>query len=290
MNKNIEKWIVSYKEEGVRLVAFVKEKTKTDLSNRTVKTALEAGVCKVNNIVETFASKKLRKGDIIELIKRWDASVEEKEGSKKSPKVLYEDDYLIVIHKKIDFLCTDEEVQKYFPKCVLVHRLDKQTSGVLILAKSANAKSKMKALFRDKKVYKTYIAVVDGKVEEKRVKVESFLIKRKDSEGKILWMETRKTGTFAISVFENLKKRKLYSVMKCFPITGRTHQLRVHLLGLGHPILGDYQYFRDFKYEKFMPRLMLHSYQVEFTHPFLDKKIRVKSELPKEFKNFVTKI
>ena len=78
--------------------------------------------------------------------------------------------------------------------------------------------------------------------------------------------------------------------MKCFPITGRTHQLRVHLLGLGHPILGDYQYFRDFKYPKFMTRLMLHSYQIEFNHPFNDKKIRVKTPIPKEFKGFIDKI
>ena len=284
------KWIVSYKEEGMRLVAFVKLKTKSDLSNRLIKNALEKGVCKVNALIEMFASKKLRKGDVVEVQKRWDVGISLEKKVERKPKNLYEDDYFIIIDKPIDFLCSDEEVQKYFPDCILVHRLDRQTSGVLVLAKSAKVKSKMKALFKEKKVFKTYIAIVEGKVDEKRQKIESFLSKRKDSEGKVLWKESRKNGLFSISVFESIKKRKNCSVMKCFPITGRTHQLRVHLLGMGHPILGDYQYFRDFKFPKFFSRLMLHSYQIEFNHPFLEKKVRVIANLPREFKSFIAKI
>ena len=290
MKESFERLIVSYKEDGMRLVNFIKFKTGSTQSLRMIKSVLEKGVSKVNNVIETFASKKLRKGDIVQIEKSWDRKLDtETKEPEKAPRKLYEDDYFIAIDKKAGFLCEDEEVKKYFPDCILVHRLDRQTSGVLLLAKSSLAKSKMKSLFKDKQVYKTYVAVVDGKVTEQRQKVENFLVKRKDSEGKVLWKESRSKGLYAISIFELQKTRSLYSVVKCFPITGRTHQLRVHLLGLGHPILGDYQYFRDFKYSKFVHRLMLHSHILEFAHPFLEKKITIVSPLPIEFKGFVSK-
>lgn len=291
MKESFDRWTVSYNEEGMRLVNFLKLKTRSELSLRVIKSTLEKGVAKVNNVIETFASKKLRKGDIVQLEKCWDRRVlSEVKPVEKVPRKLYEDDYFIAIDKKAGFLCEDEEVKKFFQSCILVHRLDKQTSGVLLLAKSEAAKSKMKSIFKEKEILKTYIAIVDGRFKERRQKVESFLVRRKDSEGKVLWRENRNKGLYAISIFELLKARKLYSAIKCFPITGRTHQLRVHLLGLGHPILGDYQYFRDFKYSKFIPRLMLHSYQIEFDHPFLEKKVKITSPLPGEFKNFVSKI
>ena len=291
MKEHFEQWTVSYKEEGARLVNFIKLKTGSDLSLRTIKSLLEKGVAKVNSVIETFASKKLRKGDIVQIEKSWNRKFEgEAKFIEKAPRKLYEDDYFIAIDKPAGFLSEDEEVKKYFPDCILVHRLDRQTSGVLLLAKSSAAKAKMKALFKNKKVYKTYVAVVDGRVTERKQKVESFLVKRKDSEGKVLWRESRSKGLFAISVFELLKARKLYSVVKCFPITGRTHQLRVQLLGLGHPILGDYQYFRDFQYSRFINRLMLHSLVLEFAHPFLEKKVSITSPLPKEFRGFINKM
>jgi RluA family pseudouridine synthase len=284
MDKRSVKWVVSFKEEGMRLVNYIKLKSGSKSSLRQIKSNLEKGICKVNNLVESFASKKLRKGDLVQIEKKEELA--EKNIVERAPKILYEDEYFIVVDKKVGFLSSDAEVQKYFPQAILVHRLDRQTSGVLILAKSKKAKDKMEDLFREKKVYKTYIAVVDGKVDEKKIKRESFLVKRKDIEGKILWKETRKDGLYASSIFETFRARKLYSVLRCFPITGRTHQLRVHLLNLGHPILGDYQYCRDFKYPKYISRLMLHSYQIEFKHPFLEKKISVSSHLPKDFQKF----
>lgn len=293
MIKNSEGWVVSFKEEGMRLVNYIKLKTNVDLSLRQIKSLLEKGICKVNSSVETFASKKLKKGDLVQLEKSWERTRNDSANavSAKPPKILYEDEYLFVINKPVGFLCADSEVQRYFPGAILVHRLDKQTSGALILAKSTQAKNRMKSLFNDKEVHKTYISVVEGRVLEKSFKRESFLVRRKDSEGKILWKETTANGgIYSLSLFETLKSRKTYSVLKCFPITGRTHQLRVHLLSSGHPILGDFQYFREFKYLKFVPRLMLHSYQIEFTHPFTNRKINVISYLPKEFKSFIEKI
>jgi RluA family pseudouridine synthase len=281
------KWKVSPSEQGVRLVLFIKKKTESKLSNRLIKTALEMGLCSVNNRIETFASKKLKRDDFVEIEKAWENKLQDK-NTPKALTVLYEDPYFKIIDKNSGFLCSDEEVEKHFPKCILVHRLDRQTSGVLILAKSQEIKDKCKILFKEKKVKKTYIAIVDGKIDVKNKKVESFLAKKQDSKGKVIWQEQDK-GLFAVSIFNTIKSYNTYSIVQCFLVTGRTHQLRVHLKSLGHSILGDYQYCIDFKYKNYVPRLMLHNLEIEFDHPILDEKIKVKSPLPEEFKIFTKK-
>ena len=284
---------VSSLEKGMRLVLFLKKKTKTQLSSRLIKKALEKGLCKVNDEIESFASKRLKENDIVVIERDWEEKIQKKSFLfllKKKPKVLYEDKFLLIIDKKPGCLCADSEIEKlFFPKkCILVHRLDRDTSGVLILAKSEKIKDLMKIQFRKKKVKKTYIAIVDGKISKNKGRVESHLKKNKSSKGKILWQNVKKNGLFALTYFEAIKKTRFYSVVKCFPITGRTHQIRVHMKQLGHPILGDYQYSRSFKYPKFVSRLMLHSLQIEFKHPiFLEKKIKVKAPLSLEFKKFM---
>jgi 23S rRNA-/tRNA-specific pseudouridylate synthase len=90
-----------------------------------------------------------------------------------------------------------------------------------------------------------------------------------------------------LTYFERLSVKRDFSVVKCFPITGRTHQIRVHMLKLKHPILGDYQYGENFLNKFFIPRLMLHSLEVEFIHPILKKDLKVKSEIPSSFKGFL---
>lgn len=269
-------------EEGMRLVLFIKKKTKSLLSNHEIKRALEKGVCKVNKKTESFASIKLRAGDIVELAANWE------EGLKKSVvslETLYEDEYLLIVNKPSGFLCTDIELHKFFPhNYLLVHRLDQDTSGALIVAKSLEIKNKMVELFSSKIVKKTYIAVVDGALEEKKGKISSFLQKT-NFKGKVLY-KWGKQGLSALTLFETMKAKKDYSVLKCYPITGRTHQIRVHMLQLGHPILGDYQYYQNFKYPFFVKRLMLHSLRVEFVHPINKKKVLAEAPLPEAFRKF----
>ena len=202
--------------------------------------------------------------------------------------ILYEDQFFKIIDKKTGIL--SEEVEEYYKNCLLVHRLDKPTSGVLVLAKSSEVKNAMKKLFQEKKVRKTYLAIADGFFEDGGKKIEkrfSFLRKSKNSQGKILWKETQGNGLEALTVFEVIKREKNYTALKCFPITGRTHQIRVHLKALGHPILGDYQYSGDFIYPAFVPRLMLHSFRIEFTHPVIGVRLDVKAPVPKEFSGFL---
>ena len=116
---------------------------------------------------------------------------------------------------------------------------DDTSSWFLILAKSEKVKEKMKEEFSKRKIKKTYIAVVDLKMKNKLEKVECFLKKDKN---KMYVKCLKKKGKYSLTYFERLKTKKNYSIVKCNPITGRTHQIRVHLLKLGHPILGDYKY------------------------------------------------
>jgi RluA family pseudouridine synthase len=275
---------VSYFEKEMRLVAFIKDKTRSKLSNREIKRAIEEGVCKVNNRVENFASRKLKENETVELEENWQGSIVKKKIF--SPKILFEDEYFVIIDKEEGFICSDEELHQFFPSnYLLVHRLDKDTSGVLIVAKSLSIKKKMVELFTQKLVKKTYVAVVDGEVKEKKGKISSYLVK-KNSHGKILYMATKNQGQFALTLYETIKKAKNYSVLKCFPVTGRTHQIRVHMLQINHPILGDYQYFQNYKYPFFVKRVMLHSLLVEFDHPITKNKVVVRADLPSEFEKF----
>lgn len=275
---------VSHFEKETRLVSFIKEKTKSKLSNRDIKRAIEEGICKVNHRVENFASRKLKENETVELEENWQSVILKKKIF--SPRVLFEDDYLVIIDKEEGFVCSDEELHQFFPSnYLLVHRLDRDTSGVLIIAKSLSIKKKMVELFTQKLVKKTYVAVVDGAVSEKKGKISSCLAK-KNSHGKILYEATKNKGQFALTLYETIKKGKNYSVLKCFPVTGRTHQIRVHMLQINHPILGDYQYSQNFKYPFFVKRVMLHSLLVEFDHPVTKNKVIVQADLPSEFEQF----
>lgn len=304
-----KKYQVLPEEEGIRLVNFLKLKTKSPLSLKKIKKALEKGICKLNGRTECFASIILKTGDRVEvefdglatdeseaflaekkIAQGLNESFEDDKISADSKKakieVVFEDDYFLIIDKPVGIVSSDQEIRKFFPNTFLVHRLDVKTSGLLILAKSQSAKDKMIDLFSKKKIEKTYIAIVDGHFTKQAGQIESFLKPRKSS-GKILFQSHQSQGQKAITKFEVVYTSPNYSVVLFQPITGRTHQLRVHALELKHPILGDYQYCQKFKFPHFAERLFLHSWKIEFIHPFNQKRIKVKSPLPAIFKKYL---
>ncbi|MFA5250440.1 MAG: RluA family pseudouridine synthase [Parachlamydiales bacterium] len=286
-------------EAGARLVNFLKLKTLCPLSLRSIKRALEKGICRLNGKVECFASTILKAGDLIEidlglLPEAKAASARPKETFSQSkkvssflrPEVLFEDDFYLIIDKPVDFLSSDKAVRNIFPKTVLVHRLDLKTSGVLVLAKSELAKTSLMQLFEKQKVKKVYLAVLDGYFNRQKGRIESFL-KQKQVQGKILFSSHPSQGEKAITEFETVFSSGNYSVVVFFPLTGRTHQLRVHALELGHPILGDYQYAQRFIYPHLLERLFLHSWKIEFKHPFTRQSMQIEAPIPEPFKKFL---
>lgn len=255
------------KEES--LLSFLK--SKTQLSGREIKRALENGACRLNGKVERFGSVKLKVGDkvIFHLPKKVAVG---------TLKVLHQDPSLTLFNKPSGVVSAPEKGHH------LVHRLDKGTSGVLLMARTISAKKALEILFKKREVKKVYIALVKGALRKEQGTIENKLGKKGAFQGQTVY-GAMPNGKRAITHYKVLKKGKKYSLVELHPETGRTHQLRVHLSELGHPILGDLQYGRGSIFPKEIDRLCLHAYRLSFVHPRVDKKIQATAPLPSLFKD-----
>ncbi|MBN1914355.1 MAG: RluA family pseudouridine synthase [Parachlamydiales bacterium] len=287
MPKKLFTWTVSPEDQGVSVLRFLQKNLHTQKSIRMIKKAVELGMCSINGQIELFSSKKVSVYDHIYFHHEWERFVSLP--SIKSPTVLYEDSFYMIVDKPIHLSC-DPKMQSYFSVPIyLVHRLDKMTSGCLILAKNPVAKNKMEQLFRSQQIDKRYIAIVDRPVREKKFVCENYLTKKCSFQGQTLYQVSKKRGgVFAKTYFVSIKTYHGVSLLLCHPITGKTHQIRVHLSSLGHPILGDYLYERRFSYSDFVPRLLLHSYELSFIHPFTRKRMRIQAPIPEIFHTIIS--
>lgn len=273
---------VSQKDAGERLGLYLSKHLPLKLSNKAIKRCVDQKHCRVNGAVETFASYKVKKGDLVEFV------LYEEEKSSKKIEVLYEDEHLIVVNKPIQFVSAYQNFEKALSisPLYLVHRLDKDTSGALILAKTKEAKLGLENLFRTREVKKHYHAICIGDLDEDRVIVTNYLAPICEYEGgKILGEVEKDIGKFAKSIFSVIARKKGYLLIDCQIITGVTHQIRVHAKGLGIPVLGDFQYDKDQSFNKFAKRPMLHSYSIEFSHPIKGETVTMISPYPDDFKN-----
>ena len=188
--------------------------------------------------------------------------------------VIHEDHEVLVVAKPPGLLsvpgkgphladCLMSRVQAVFPQALLVHRLDRDTSGVMVFALTAHAQRHLGLQFEKRQVKKTYVARVWGRVTEKTGTIDLPLIV--DWPNRPRQMVDHENGKPAVTDWRVLRSAEEETRMRLFPKTGRSHQLRVHCLAVGHPILGDPFYAtgaaRDFE------RLMLHSEQLRFRHP-----------------------
>ena len=231
------------------------------------------------NKKKTKSSYRLQKGDLIEIydiskLKPGDKKVKIKYLPKKREISTYEDyviednENFIVINKPtgipvqsgtksfkniIDIL----KNSKYFKnsKPYIVHRLDKETSGVLIIAKNRKYAQLFTSLFRIRKIHKTYLAIVYGKVNK------SIKVMKDDL---IFYENNKKIFQKAISNLKIIKSNERYSYLELNPITGRKHQLRKQLSKIGCPIIGDDKYFLNDRKRIKTKNLMLHAYKIKF--------------------------
>lgn len=287
---------INDEDAGQRLDVFLAN--FDDSKTRSMyKKLIEEGYVSVNGSAAK-ASYKLNAGDMIE--------IREKE-SKRFEKidmdinVLYEDDDIAVIDKPRGLIVhptNDEEISLVNfllyrfaalsdideTRPGIVHRLDKDTSGLLIIAKNNEAHEKMKELFKSREIYKEYITIAVGTFDDEVTLVDKGIMRNPIKKIKMCASDE---GKRAISEIHLLKQNDDYSYLKVIIKTGRTHQIRVHLAYLNHPVLGDRTYGYRGKIK--MDGQVLHCRKVSFIHPITNNLIEIESEVPEYFKEALIK-
>lgn len=222
---------------------------------------------------------------------------------KEEPKVIYEDKYLLILEKPTGWIVNKAQTTKGQPvvqdwleslnfplardeneRSGIVHRLDKETSGVLIIAKDKETLSFLQKQFKERSVKKKYLALVHGKLVPIEGSVDVTV-------GRLSW-DRKKFGVVpgGRESYTDYKVRKYYqnkeetfSLVEYLPKTGRTHQIRIHSKYLNHPIVADETYAgrkTSRKDRLWCPRIFLHAKWIEFVHPGSKKKVEFESELP----------
>lgn len=187
------------------------------------------------------------------------------------------------------------EEADFYKRGGIVHRLDKETSGILIIAKNPQAFTRLQMQFKDRVVEKTYLALAHGKVIPDYGEINVPV-------GRLPWNRERfgiipggreSITKYTVKGFYNLgSSAEVLSLLELHPKSGRTHQIRVHLKYLGYPIFSDYLYAgrktarRD---RKILPRVFLHAAKISFQHPVTDSVLSFESPLPKELQNILQK-
>lgn len=282
-------------EENVRIDKYLA--SKTDYSRETITKMLAEEYILVNG-KSIKASYKVKVGDVI-LIK--DGFVKEMslEATKMDIDIVYEDEYLMVINKDSGVVVhpgagnsNDTLVNGllYYNKTLskgeefrpgIVHRLDKDTSGLMIVAKNDKAHELLADDFKNKRIHREYIALLDGVFPQEKAIIDAPIGRSKQYFDK---MEVCKDGKKAITNLEVIKKYKDYTLVKLVLETGRTHQIRVHLAYIGYPVHNDPVYSNkvctDFGQ-------FLHSAYLKFKHPITGELLEFNSKLPEEFQTFI---
>ncbi len=281
MLTQMHNWHVTESESGAKLSAFIQQKLEQKPSLKSIKRALESNRCLINGSIERFASTPLNLGDSIALLPFVD---QRRHSGIEKDRILYEDESLLVYNKPPGLSCEPSGIRALLPDYTPVHRLDRDTTGILILAKSKEAYQTIGSQFRNRTVQKEYLALVDGVPKEKQGTVENYLGKKGWFQGQTIWGKVNEDqGHLATTNWKLESVGKSAALIRCFPLTGRTHQLRVHLQSLGHPILGDAQYARRFNCPFLPSRVMLHANKIKFIHPTTHKKLSFVAPLPPDF-------
>lgn len=191
--------------------------------------------------------------------------------------VVYEDDWLLVVNKPAGLLTIPTPKKEHRTLTSILglypcHRLDRETSGLIIYSKEKPVQKKMADAFKQRKIKKTYIAFIQGKPARLAGEIKNQI-----------------EGLSAITRYSVIDQRNNFSVVRVNPITGRTNQIRIHFKLIGHPLIGEkrFAFRRDFKLKA--NRLCLHAKSVEFVHPVSHKLISLDSELPVGMRNFLQK-
>ena len=298
----MEEFIVKSEDVNKRIDAYLG--SKTEYSRVTIQRLIENNKITVNGKIPK-ASYKVQDGDKICMEKEIAKEIS-LEAQDIPLEVLYEDNDIIVINKPkglvvhpangnpdgtlvnaIMSICKDTlsgiggEIRPG-----IVHRLDKDTSGVIIIAKNDKAHINLSEQIKNHEVEKTYIALVRGNVKENEATI-NMPIGRSTKDRKK--MAVTKNGKTAITHFKVIKRYGNYTLLEIKIETGRTHQIRVHLSQIGYPIIGDTVYSNG-KNEWGIVGQCLHAKSIKFKHPITGKEMLINAKLPEYFNNIIVEL
>ncbi|HUP28964.1 MAG TPA: RluA family pseudouridine synthase [Usitatibacter sp.] len=295
------RWIeVGEDEAGQRIDNYLLARLK-GVPKSHVYRILRSGEVRINS-KRAEASQKVVAGDRIRIPP---VRVAEREEDVPAPHfrmpVLYEDDALIALDKPSGIAVHGgsgvahgviESLRSIRPEArflELVHRLDRETSGVLLIAKKRASLVALHEMMREHDMDKRYLVGVNGRFRNELQRVRAALSKRTTAEGEKR-VSVSDDGQEAETVFRRVDRGEHFSLLEAELLTGRTHQIRVHLAHLRHPVLGDDKY-GDFELNKSLrkqglKRMFLHAASLSFAHPITGEALRLESPLPKDLHQF----
>ena len=303
-----------------RLDTFLVNQIENSTRSKVQK-AIESGLVTVNGL-STKANYLVKPGDVILAIQPISPRPEDVEPEEIPLDIIYEDDYLIVVNKPAGMVAhpayanytgTLVNALLHHTKSLselndnvrpgIVHRIDKDTSGLLVVAKDDFTHAKLAEQFAKHSIEREYHAVCWGKLPEQKGEIQSYIARSKSDRKK--FTISKSEGKPAITFYEVIEEFEFTSYIKLKLKTGRTHQIRVHLSGIGRPIFGDKTYGGDkihfgsdlpkiksrvANLLEIMPRQALHAKTLGFIHPHTKSFVRFDSDLPADFKLLLEKL
>lgn len=284
--------------DDVRVDTFLSE--KLSLTRSKIKTLIEGGHVR-------SGSRPIRPSLKVKKSMEIEGEITAEEAASLAPEtipldIVYEDDYLLVVNKPRGMVvhpsfghCNGTLVHAMLgylgeqggfedsERPGIVHRLDKDTTGVILLAKDSKTQEVLSRQFSQRSVEKVYRALVEGVVKKEEDAIEGD-IGRHPKERKRMAI-VRKGGRYSLSRYRVMDRFYDSSYLEIYPSTGRTHQIRVHLSSIGHPIVGDPVYSR--KRRKGIDRPLLHAYRISFDHPATNRRIMIEAPIPDDIEEFI---
>ncbi len=254
-------------------------------SKNNIKSLLKNEVVFVNGKIVTKYNYVLCDGDIVEINKK---------KANNNINIIYEDNDIIVIDKPSKILTISNKnekvntlyrmvsdyLKKEHKKVFIIHRLDFDTSGIIMFAKSQRVQKLYQDNWNDLAKIREYTAIVNGVTDDKG-HIESYL---KQTKTLLVYSSKNKDGLFAITDYEKIGGNSKYSMLKILISTGRRNQIRCHMADIGHPILGDYRYKCKINP---IDRLCLHANRLEIINPITKELMVFNSNIPKEFNSII---
>ena len=319
MSNNLKKFLIKEEDSGNRLDIILTQ-LLPDLTRSNLKKIIQLEQVKINTYVEKSPSKKLKANDILEinLIPAKEVKILP---TKIKLEITYEDEDILIVNKPAGMVVhpgagnynetlVNALIYKYKNKLSdvngvirpgIVHRIDKETSGLLVVAKNNKAHSNLGKQFGDHTIQRTYQALAWGVLRPLSGRIETLI--GRSRKNRQLMSVTEITGKKSVTNYKtlkvfNIKDIPMISFLECKLETGRTHQIRVHMAYKGNFLLGDQQYGKkNLKFKKIneefedklkvLNRQALHAKSLGFIHPTSEKLISFESQLPKDFKKIL---